>query len=228
MKKQGIFTIWKKFMWYNFKTGKVAVYCYNRKEAESLIKGMETHSLSESAEKIRKTLNEDPFKNLNTINCFFTADGELQPLPKLKQHNYTLIYWGHYLKYEKRLYKPKTTDLSAYPTNPATLTQEIPEITKTTPPVSKINSRTVADIFTTQFKTFITKNKNYGNSFEESLNKYGLIAGLTRISDKFNRLETLIINNEQGTVDESLYDTLLDLSNYATMLAAYISNKERK
>lgn len=224
MEKQGIFTIWKKFMWYNFKTGKVAVYCHNILEAASLIKGMETHNLSESAEKIRKTLEEPPFKGLNTINCFFTADGELQPLPKLKQHRYTIIYWGQYLKYEKRLYKPKTTNLSEYLINPPIPTQEIPEITET----SKINSKIMADTFKTQFKTFITKNKNYGNSFEESLDKYGLIAGLTRISDKFNRLETLILNNEQGTVDESLYDTLLDLSNYATMLAVYISNKERK
>lgn len=70
------------------------------------------------------------------------------------------------------------------------------------------------------------KNEKYGDSFGISVQKYGLISALTRISDKFNRLEQLILNHEDGTdTDESLLDTLLDLSNYALMTYIEIENK---
>ena len=74
----------------------------------------------------------------------------------------------------------------------------------------------------------MAKNKNYGNSVEISLDKYGIIAALTRISDKFNRAETLILNNKNGTQDESLIDTLIDMANYCVMTAVYIKNTERE
>ncbi len=69
------------------------------------------------------------------------------------------------------------------------------------------------------------KNHDYGNSFDISLNKYGLIAALTRISDKFNRLETLILNNNDVKVtDEKINDTLLDLASYCIMTEKWIEN----
>lgn len=43
-------------------------------------------------------------------------------------------------------------------------------------------------------QTFIAKNRDYGNSFEKSLNKFGLIAGVVRINDKFERLANLCIS----------------------------------
>lgn len=61
------------------------------------------------------------------------------------------------------------------------------------------------------------KNADYGNSFSRAVEKYGLISVLTRISDKFNRLESLILNKEQEVKDESVQDTLLDLANYCIM-----------
>lgn len=45
--------------------------------------------------------------------------------------------------------------------------------------------------------TYERKNADYGNSFGVSVRKYGPIAGLTHISDKFNRLESLIL--KKGT-----------------------------
>lgn len=64
---------------------------------------------------------------------------------------------------------------------------------------------------------YVEKNQKYGDSFGISVKKYGMISALTRISDKFNRLESLILNNDEGTNDESLEDTLLDLANYCIM-----------
>lgn len=62
------------------------------------------------------------------------------------------------------------------------------------------------------------KDKDYGDSFGKSIKKYGAVAGLVRISDKFNRLENLMLNGECEIKDESVKDTLMDLANYAIML----------
>lgn len=65
--------------------------------------------------------------------------------------------------------------------------------------------------------TYKKKNADYGNSFSRAVEKYGLVSALTRISDKFNRLESLILHKEQEVKDESVQDTLLDLANYCIM-----------
>lgn len=89
----------------------------------------------------------------------------------------------------------------------------------------KVNENVVRNLLNDMAETFAIKNKKYGNSFEVSLDKYGLIAALTRMSDKFNRMENLILTNDRGTEDETILDTLLDLANYCVMTAAYIENK---
>lgn len=89
---------------------------------------------------------------------------------------------------------------------------------------AKVNDAGVRQVLVDMHKTFGAKNEKYGGSFEISLDKYGMIAALTRISDKFNRVENLILNNDAGTADESLIDTLLDMANYCVMTAVYIKN----
>lgn len=73
--------------------------------------------------------------------------------------------------------------------------------------------------------TYSRKNADYGDSFGVSVRKYGPIAGLTRISDKFNCLESLILKKEQHVADESIADTLLGLANYSIMLLMELENK---
>lgn len=90
--------------------------------------------------------------------------------------------------------------------------------------MSKVNEKDIREALTNMHSTFVLKNKKYGNSFEISLDKYGMIAALTRMSDKFNRAENLILNNDRGTNDETLADTLLDLANYCVMTAVYMKN----
>ena len=69
--------------------------------------------------------------------------------------------------------------------------------------------------------TYERKNHDYGNSFEESLNKFGLVASAVRLSDKFNRFTTLI-TKEALVNDESMRDTLLDMATYAIMTVMYL------
>ena len=82
-------------------------------------------------------------------------------------------------------------------------------------------------LFDEQLRTFVQKNSDYGKSFERSLETHGLLASIVRMEDKMNRLSTL----EQGDKDaqissESLSDTLMDLSNYATMTAAWLEGPD--
>ena len=61
------------------------------------------------------------------------------------------------------------------------------------------------------------KNMKYGDAFGETIRKYGKIAGLTRLHDKFSRIEAFILNGYEDS-EESLIDSLNDIANYAIML----------
>lgn len=75
------------------------------------------------------------------------------------------------------------------------------------------------EIITKLNKLYALKNSDYGDSFGETYHKLGIISALTRISDKYNRLVSLATKpeEERKVKDESIQDTLLDLSNYCIM-----------
>ena len=75
-------------------------------------------------------------------------------------------------------------------------------------------------------ETYRAKNVAYGDSFGESVKKYGMIAAVVRIGDKFNRFESLVLGSENGVKDESITDTLLDMGNYCLMAAYEIEQEE--
>lgn len=74
-------------------------------------------------------------------------------------------------------------------------------------------------------ETYKKKNADYGNSFGNSLDKHGLIAGIVRMDDKMSRLISLNSKNEQLVLDESLRDTLMDLANYAIMSVMWLDEQ---
>mgnify|MGYP003458730712 CR=1 FL=1 len=73
--------------------------------------------------------------------------------------------------------------------------------------------------------TYIRKNHDYGNSFDQSIDKFGLVASAVRLSDKLNRFSTLITKKAKVN-DEAIEDTVLDMANYAIMTYLYIKNHE--
>ncbi len=61
------------------------------------------------------------------------------------------------------------------------------------------------------------KNKNYGDSFHQTFLEEGFAMARIRLSDKLSRFKTLTRTGSNGTDDEPIRDTLLDLANYAIM-----------
>lgn len=77
-------------------------------------------------------------------------------------------------------------------------------------------------------ETYVRKNHDYGNSFDKSLDKFGLIASVVRIGDKMNRIESLV-QKKAMVQDESIRDTLLDTASYCVMTIMWLNNnRERK
>ena len=80
-------------------------------------------------------------------------------------------------------------------------------------------------VLTEMKDTYVKKNSDYGNSFDISLDKFGLIASVVRLSDKFNRIEQLVKNKEQQVKNESIRDTLMDMANYCAMTVAWMDQQ---
>lgn len=71
------------------------------------------------------------------------------------------------------------------------------------------------------------KNADYGNSFDQTLNEFGLVASATRMSDKFNRFKSLMRCGSSARVeDEKIEDTLMDLAAYAIMTVEWIKKQQ--
>lgn len=75
-------------------------------------------------------------------------------------------------------------------------------------------------------QTYTAKNKDYGDSFAKSVDKYGYVAPIVRMEDKFNRIDRWLADSNQEVKSESIIDTLEDLSNYCLMLANEIDIRE--
>ena len=94
-------------------------------------------------------------------------------------------------------------------------------------PVLSDKVQSFMDITTNMAKTYAAKNRDYGNSFEQSCNKFGIIASVVRLGDKMNRIESLAAKKAE-VKDESIKDTLLDLATYSIMTLMWLNkvNKE--
>ena len=87
-----------------------------------------------------------------------------------------------------------------------------------------MNLKMHADLCTQMHELCVAKNKRYGDSFSKTVQHYGLISALTRMSDKWNRIETLILGRADESADESLVDSLTDLANYCIMTVCEIQD----
>lgn len=72
---------------------------------------------------------------------------------------------------------------------------------------------------------FIAKNHDYGDSFSESVQELGPVAGFSVIMHKFNRLKNIIKGTHPLVEGESMEDTLLDMANYCIMLKIELAKR---
>lgn len=73
------------------------------------------------------------------------------------------------------------------------------------------------------------KNHDYGDSAHRTFEMFGLNSYLVRMFDKLNRaaqIDQLRNGERQKVKDEKIYDTLIDLANYAAMAAAELKANE--
>ena len=76
---------------------------------------------------------------------------------------------------------------------------------------------------------YARKNRDYGGSFDRSMDKFGLVVAAIRIGDKVNRLHSLVAKRGEAEVkDESLADTFMDLACYSIMTMLWLHDKKEK
>ena len=76
--------------------------------------------------------------------------------------------------------------------------------------------------------TFEKKNHDYGDSTQKLYEQFKE-SYFIRIADKFNRINTLLTNDDDPKVDEKLEDTILDMTNYCVLWLAnknYVDERE--
>ena len=72
------------------------------------------------------------------------------------------------------------------------------------------------------------KNRDYGDSFGQSFQKWGLPMSCIRLGDKLNRLESFAQKKDMQVDDESVEDTLMDMANYAIMTLVEMNMRKKK
>lgn len=74
----------------------------------------------------------------------------------------------------------------------------------------------------------VVKNHDYAASDDPFRNfrTFGELGILVRLSDKIARLQSFIENGELMVKDESVLDTVLDITNYAVLFYGYVEEKK--
>ena len=73
-------------------------------------------------------------------------------------------------------------------------------------------------------KILKAKNEAYGNSFDNSLSRLGMITIGVRLDDKVSRIEHLLKNGEWEENNENLLDNLFDNAGYSFLAIRYLVN----
>lgn len=77
------------------------------------------------------------------------------------------------------------------------------------------------------YKIYVDKNHDYGNSFDDTCDEFGLVAPVIRMNDKIKRCKSVLKNND-FKVNESLEDTISDLANYCIMTLMWMKKNSKK
>ncbi len=73
-------------------------------------------------------------------------------------------------------------------------------------------------------ETYEKKNADYGNSFSETIQEFGYIPAVARISDKVKRMKN-IVKGKRMNYYESLRDSLMDAACYCVLTVMELDKK---
>ena len=90
-----------------------------------------------------------------------------------------------------------------------------------------LDNSTFSNILRKMNALYRRKNSDYGDSFKQTMNKFGLVSSIIRLNDKLNRLNNLVTSDKKPEINESIQDTLLDLANYCVMTLAYLEDGKK-
>lgn len=79
-----------------------------------------------------------------------------------------------------------------------------------------------AEVTHQMLELYSRKNRDYGDSFNHSLDEDGLLVAKIRLGDKISRFNSLLKNGEAKVTDESMLDTLIDIANYSVMTVMWL------
>ena len=80
-------------------------------------------------------------------------------------------------------------------------------------------------------ETYKAKNETYGDAYSDGFNRFGPVQLVSRMYEKYCRIENLLVRGaDNKVVDESVLDTLTDLSVQCICLRMILENEsiERK
>lgn len=86
------------------------------------------------------------------------------------------------------------------------------------------NTDRFKEITSEMTNTYIAKNHDYGSSFDDTCEEFGIVAAVVRMNDKMNRLKQFA-KNAEFKVKESAIDTLKDLANYCILTIMWLESK---
>ena len=77
-------------------------------------------------------------------------------------------------------------------------------------------------------ETYKAKNETYGDAYQEGFNRFGAVQLVSRMYEKYCRIENLLVHNADNKVpDESVADTLTDLAVQAMCLRMLLQKSAR-
>lgn len=90
-----------------------------------------------------------------------------------------------------------------------------------------MTGKTFEDILDEMLNTYRKKNEDYGNSFSETIQEFGFIPAVARISDKVKRMKN-IVKGQKMNYDESLRDALMDAACYCVLTVMELDKNNKK
>ena len=119
----------------------------------------------------------------------------------------------------------KTVEIKEKANTKETLQETLDEVKE---PVENEFMEEYKKIVTETMELCVKKNKDYGSSVQDTFEKFGDISYLVRITDKYNRICSLLQNGKAEVEDESCSDTIRDMGNYLFLWLASRNLKEKK